>query len=94
MMKPSYSLRFPLRKLARGKASDAFSTRRYANGGLRLRTPTTGKQLYIDKVLHRQLLRMLEDSGFDSDFSEWVEQKMKDEIESQEERSLPPEASQ
>ncbi|WP_143874064.1 hypothetical protein [Nostoc sp. 'Peltigera malacea cyanobiont' DB3992] len=40
MMKPSHSLRFPLRKLARGKASDAF-------GGLRLRTPTTGKQLYI-----------------------------------------------
>ncbi|WDD36078.1 hypothetical protein PQG02_32275 (plasmid) [Nostoc sp. UHCC 0926] len=39
--------------------------------------------IYIDKVLHRQLLRMLEDSGFDGDFSEWVEQKMKGEIESQ-----------
>ena len=50
--------------------------------------------IYIDKVLHRQLLRMLEDSGFDGDFSEWIEQKMKGEIESQKERSLPPEASQ
>ncbi|MBN3947049.1 MAG: hypothetical protein HWQ38_11395 [Nostoc sp. NMS7] len=64
--------------------------------------------IYIDKVLHRQMLRMLEDSGFDGDFSEWIEQKMKGEIESQEERemrhgeyprwslsrSLPPEASQ
>ncbi|MEH2424507.1 MAG: hypothetical protein V7K48_27440 [Nostoc sp.] len=27
--------------------------------------------------------RTLEDSGFDDDFSEWVEQKMKGEIESQ-----------
>lgn len=39
--------------------------------------------IYIDKVLHRQLLRSLEDSGFDGDFSEWIEQKMKGEIESQ-----------
>ena len=43
--------------------------------------------IYIDKVLHRQLLRVLEDSGFEGDFSEWVEQKMKGEIESQEKRS-------
>ncbi|MEH2293962.1 hypothetical protein [Nostoc sp.] len=43
--------------------------------------------IYIDKVLYRHLLRSLEDSGFDGDFSKWVEQKMKSEIESQEKRS-------
>ena len=42
--------------------------------------------IYIDKVLHRQLLRSLEESDFEGDFSEWVEQKMKGEIESREER--------
>lgn len=49
-------------------------------GGKRSHPNYRQTTIYIDKVLHRQLLRMLEDSGFDGDFSEWIEQKMKGEI--------------
>ena len=34
--------------------------------------------IYIHDKLHRQFLRHLEDSGFDGDFSDWVELKMKE----------------
>jgi hypothetical protein len=36
--------------------------------------------IYIDKNLHRQFLRKLEDSGFNGDFSDWIEMKMKAEV--------------
>jgi hypothetical protein len=36
--------------------------------------------IYIDKNLHRQFLRKLEDSGFEGDFSDWVEKKMRAEV--------------
>ncbi|OCQ92267.1 hypothetical protein BCD64_00180 [Nostoc sp. MBR 210] len=36
--------------------------------------------IYVRDKLHRQFLRHLEDSGFDGDFSDWVELKMREEI--------------
>jgi hypothetical protein len=34
--------------------------------------------IYVHEKLHRQFLRYLEDSGFDGDFSDWVELKMRE----------------
>ncbi|MBC1237583.1 hypothetical protein [Nostoc sp. 2RC] len=34
--------------------------------------------IYVRDKLHRQFLRYLEDSGFDGDFSDWVELKMRE----------------
>jgi len=49
-------------------------------GGKRSHRDYRQTTIYVNKVIHRKLLRLLEDSGFEGDFSDWVEQKMKHDL--------------
>jgi hypothetical protein len=40
--------------------------------------------VYVRKDVHRKLMRILEDSGYKGDFSDWIEERMLSEINQQE----------